>query len=219
MIKNPYQIRFFIDLVQREQKLYRILEASTKEIKYNLSKAEEIRREIYEKMKNYSYHGAMVSPLEGPIIYCIVRILKPEIVIETGVANGASSTFILNALEENNKGRLYSIDLLSKELQVKEKEIGWLIPKELRHRWNLHLGDSKELLPKFLQQLGYVDIFLHDSLHTLEHVLFELRIASAYIKSGILIADDVHPSWINKICNALNIEKHELFNDLLVLKK
>ena len=75
----------------------------------------------------------MVSPLEGPIIYTMIRCFKPRIVVETGVANGASSTFILSALKKNNFGKLYSIDLPSKDLLLKE-EIGWLVPQSLRDR-------------------------------------------------------------------------------------
>lgn len=41
----------------------------------------------------------------------LVRILRPTVVIETGVANGISSAFILKALDKNNEGMLYSIDL------------------------------------------------------------------------------------------------------------
>ena len=161
----------------------------------------------------------MVSPLEGPIIYTIIRCLKPRIVIETGVANGASSTFILSALEKNNLGKLYSIDLPSKDLLLKE-EIGWLVPQSLRHRWGLIISDSRIILPKLLAKLGHIDIFLHDSLHTLEHILFELKESYDYIpKGGSLIVDDINVDWIKKINQEIKTEKSELFYDLLVLKK
>jgi predicted O-methyltransferase YrrM len=89
-------------------------------IKRLLNEAENIRKYIIDKLSKIpAFHGAMVSPLEGPIIYTIIRCLKPRIVIETGVANGASSTFILSALEKNNLGKLYSIDLPSKDLLLK----------------------------------------------------------------------------------------------------
>jgi hypothetical protein len=45
------------------------------------------------------------------MLYAIVRAYKPDIVVETGVARGASSSFILCAMHENGKGHLYSIDL------------------------------------------------------------------------------------------------------------
>lgn len=48
---------------------------------------------------------------EEETLYTIIRIRKPDIVVETGVAQGVSSTFILQALEDNGRGQLYSIDL------------------------------------------------------------------------------------------------------------
>jgi hypothetical protein len=45
------------------------------------------------------------------ILYSIVRAYKPEIVVETGVAHGVTSAFLLCAMHENRKGHLYSIDL------------------------------------------------------------------------------------------------------------
>src|SRR5262249_52393950 len=44
-------------------------------------------------------------------IWCLVRQLKPQRVVETGVAHGMTSRFILEALQMNGEGRLWSIDL------------------------------------------------------------------------------------------------------------
>jgi len=141
---------------------------------------------------------------EVETLYTIVRIREPNIVVETGVAHGMSSAFILQALEDNGQGELYSIDLPPTGLRLADglayyisegKEVGWVIPDHLRHRWHLILGESsKELLP-LLKQLGEVDIFLHDSLHTFENMRFEYEAAWSFIaKDGILLSHDVtHP--------------------------
>src|SRR5207245_10685715 len=66
-----------------------------------------------------------------------------------------------------------------------------LLPAELRNRWDLHLGDAKDLLPKLLSELDRIDIFIHDSLHTYEHMLFEFRTAWPHLcDGGILLSDD-----------------------------
>jgi hypothetical protein len=45
-------------------------------------------------------------------------------------------------------------------------------------------------------KLGKVDVFLHDSLHTDEHVLFELNTVISYFKnSGVILCDDVNEYW------------------------
>ena len=117
-------------------------------------------------------------------LYVIVRALKPELMIETGVAHGKSSLFILRAMEMNNFGKLISIDLppdgnLSDgaKTNLGEKSIGWLVDDSLRHRWELVIGDSIEMLSK-LQTHGVLEtnqIFLHDSLHTFDHARKELE--------------------------------------------
>ena len=45
------------------------------------------------------------------ITYTLIKLLKPDIVVETGVGAGVSSLTILHAMEENGAGQLVSIDL------------------------------------------------------------------------------------------------------------
>jgi len=134
----------------------------------------------------------------GKWLYCVVRDLKPEIVIETGVAHGISSWLILNALHKNNGGKLYSIDLpnndTNKNYNFKENRIktGWVVPDILRSRWSLQLGPSRELLPELLAKLGKVDIFFHDSEHSYANMMFEFTEVWPFLShDGILASDDV----------------------------
>lgn len=135
----------------------------------------------------------------GFLLYVLVRSLKPEVIVETGVSSGESSTFFLQGLEDNKKGKLYSIDLPpeidQKQLNIvfpSGKSHGWIIPDYLRNRWELNLGPSQELLEPMLKRLGSIDIFWHDSLHTYEHMMFEFQTSWKFIKNGgILISDDI----------------------------
>src|SRR5579862_4942290 len=43
--------------------------------------------------------------------YVVVRALMPDVMVETGVCNGKSSAFVLNAMDHNGRGHLHSIDL------------------------------------------------------------------------------------------------------------
>ena len=43
--------------------------------------------------------------------YLIVKKIKPQTAVKTGVARGETTASILRAMNENNKGHLYSIDL------------------------------------------------------------------------------------------------------------
>src|SRR5262245_60825379 len=52
--------------------------------------------------------GNKPGHLFGKFIYFFVRCLQPAVMVETGVAHGVSSWTILNAMEKNGKGKLYS---------------------------------------------------------------------------------------------------------------
>lgn len=166
--------------------------------------------------------GGWIDLLSCALIYSIIREYKPEIVVETGVGAGGSSAFILKALNDNKKGILYSIDLPGNDGDVYPKlgkpfdvqvpsgwETGWLIPSWLKERHNLIIGDSRQELPKLLRQVDKVNLFLHDSLHTDEHVLMEFNAVLPHMHDkGILLCDDVHEEWslgFVDFCQANNI--------------
>ena len=47
---------------------------------------------------------------EGEFIYGLVRAIKPEVCVETGTHKGFSASCIVDALEANKKGHLYTCD-------------------------------------------------------------------------------------------------------------
>lgn len=146
------------------------------------------------KCKDDFLRGAVSADLWAKkvlIQYAIVRALEPEIVVETGVASGVSSAYLLLALERNSKGTLHSVEIGDLSYLPAGKVPGWVVPDWLRGRWHLHIGDVTVLLPGLLKDLGRVDIFIHDSLHTYEQMKFEFELAYPYlVRGGALLADD-----------------------------
>jgi len=131
-------------------------------------------------------------------------------VVETGVNEGYSSQAILSAMNLNNFGKLYSIDLPNvinapngRSYNLNGREVGYIVPSYLRKRWELRLGDSKILLYPLLNELKEIDIFVHDSLHTYDHMLYEYTTAWAFInKNGFLISHDIQMnSAFKKFCS------------------
>jgi Methyltransferase domain len=124
-------------------------------------------------------------------IWCLVRRLRPRNVVETGVAHGVTSRFILEALERNGDGRLWSIDRPPMEPRWRE-QIGIAVRDGLRDRWSYISGSSRRRLPKLLHRLGHIDLFIHDSLHTERNVRFELDLAWTFLRpGGALVVDDI----------------------------
>jgi hypothetical protein len=128
-------------------------------------------------------------------IYCITRHLKPANVVETGVAHGVTSRLILEAMERNGVGHLWSIDLppIEKDLRV---QVAVAVSDRFANRWNYIKGPSRLRLPELLSQIGTVDFFVHDSLHTERNVRFEMDSVWPRLKpGGVIVVDDVDANW------------------------
>jgi hypothetical protein len=124
-------------------------------------------------------------------IFCLVRHMRPKKVVETGVGHGVTSRFILEALRLNGEGALWSIDLPPMDREMRSR-VGLAVGTELRERWTLIKGSSRRRLPKLLSNLGEIDLFIHDSLHTERNVRFEMdRGWAALGPNGALVVDDV----------------------------
>lgn len=146
---------------------------------------------VQQKLTVYPNSRGLQMTRELPSLYLILRLIKPKYVFETGVASGASSAYILCALHDNECGALYSIDLPPDNLPEGEMS-GFAVPQSLRERWSLHIGNSKDLLEPLLDEVGEIDCFIHDSLHTYEHMMWEFRTAWEYIRSrGLFLSHDV----------------------------
>lgn len=174
--------------------------------KYDKTKWQEALEELNNNSlipPNKNIHNVVVgnslNTTFGKWIWCCVRVLQPEAMIETGVAHGSSSWIILNAMHLNKKGKLYSIDLPNNDtnsaynFDSSQPATGWMVPETLKGQWELHLGYAQEILPELLNKLKQIDIFFHDSDHSYEHMKFEFDMSAPFIrKGGVLISDDVH---------------------------
>lgn len=125
----------------------------------------------------------------GQAVWCTVLHLCPRRVIETGVARGVTSWIILEALARNGTGHLWSIDLPKLAWTF---EAGQAVPAELRSRWTYLRGASTRVLPPLVAELGQIDLFIHDSLHTEGNVRFEMETAWPPLsEGGLMLVDDI----------------------------
>jgi len=168
---------------------------------------------------------------KSELLYFLVRKLKPGIVLETGVAAGESTGFILKAMKENKKGQLYSIDLPFQWYIYGDHELhldslpagkmpGYLVPENLKENWHLILGNTYDQLPKLLKVLKTIDIFLHDSEHTDKTMMFEYDTTWPFIKKGgLLLSDDVSYTKAFSTFFKMKKLKNIIFKDLGVISK
>lgn len=126
------------------------------------------------------------------LLYALVCVKKPNLVVETGVANGISTNAIMNALENSkSSGALHSFDVLS-ETSKAYKGNG---------NWQFHLLNAAKThnqLKSEVQHLTKPAVWLHDSNHGYRWQKFEYLLAMKSLKKGgILISDDIDasPAW------------------------
>jgi predicted O-methyltransferase YrrM len=126
------------------------------------------------------------------LAWCLARHLRPERVLETGVGRGLTTRVLLEGLERNGAGHLWSVDLPPLLERRLAEETGAAVTPELRGRWTLIRGSSRHVLPRLLDELGHVDLFVHDSMHTTRNVTFELEcVWPALAAGGVALVDDV----------------------------
>lgn len=154
-----------------------------------------------------------ISEAEGWILYTIVRALRPLHVIETGVAEGVSTSFIGAALVDNGDGLIHSLELAPEQVRDdsaledgsvyrwQHRGVGFLVPHDVRvalgDRWDVRLGDVRETLPVLLRELPSVDVFFHDDLHVPPHMLWEYELVWPRLAGGgVLLSDDANQGWV-----------------------
>ncbi len=152
-------------------------------------------------------HRAAGRPLYAQIrapfeLYALVRLTRPDHVVEAGVSSGVSSAHFLLALARNRHGRLHSIDWPTFQrgpvLGPRESTVsippgrtsGWAIPERVRSGWDLRIGRSQELLPALARELPTIGVFLHDDRHTPAHLAFELRTVRPRLRPGSVVLAD-----------------------------
>ena len=184
--------------------LARLTGASPDEIEEALAEVDDllpVEKEIRTRQLAAGRPG--YAQIRAPFdLYALVRLLRPDHVIEAGVSSGVSSAHFLLALAKNRRGRLHSIDwpTFQRGLRLAEDESpvsippgrssGWAVPEFLKPPWDLRIGRSQELLPRLVREVPSIGLFLHDDLHTPSHLAFELRTVRARLADGAVVLAD-----------------------------
>lgn len=149
----------------------------------------ERKKKIIQHKEPWQHRGFYpICKWFGRTLYSIILAVKPELIVETGVSLGVSSSYILSALHENRRGRLISVDV--------EKQAGEIVDDRLRHLWDLRIGESQKVLSTL--EIDGIDVFFHDSDHSYSNMMWEFRWAYDRLKEGgVIISDDI--SWNNSI--------------------
>ena len=212
LLLNPKY--FYLYFYGKPEKVFSALtdvpESQYYKLKQELDRDADFTKDLREKTLKFMNVDFSLN-MDHYFLYSLVRTIKPSVILETGVFHGYYTACYLKGLYDNYRygsvdGKLISIDLPAYE-SISESPTesphmthlpsgngpGWVIPDNLRDRWELHIGDSRELLPEVLDREKNISLFFHDSLHTYDHMMYEFENVYPVLNNGAyLMTHDVH---------------------------
>ena len=118
--------------------------------------------------------------------YAFVRVLKPKIIVETGVDKGMGSVLLCSALLKNRdegfEGRFFGTDI--------NPEAGYLLSGVYSKMGKILYGDSIQSLLQFNDK---IDLFINDSDHSSDYEYREyVTIKDKMTENGVILGDNSH---------------------------
>jgi cephalosporin hydroxylase len=168
-----------------EEKLDRILALSTDKEMKEISKVWVQNAGARKYAYNFSWLGRPIIQVPQDIIAMqeLIWNIKPEFIIETGIAHGGSLIFYASMLELTGKGKVIGIDI---DIRKHNREAIEKHPLYRRIEMIEGSSISIQVVEKVKEKVGNSKNVLVclDSNHTHEHVLKELELYTPFITKG-----------------------------------
>jgi predicted O-methyltransferase YrrM len=116
--------------------------------------------------------------------YALVRLLRPQHVVETGTDKGLGTCVLAAAVLRNESGRVTTIDI--------NPAAGSLVTGPYAAVVDRRTGDSLAILAG----IDETDLFLHDSDHSPGHEAAELAAVTPRLSpAALVLSDNAHVTW------------------------
>lgn len=153
-----------------------------------------------------------MSEFESAFLCGAIKQFRPKKILEVGLAGGATTAIILQALEDNGDSyQMYSIDASSTFYRDRNKSTGFIATfalennlfapqSTLRGEHKMHIG---KFLPQVIDEIGGdIDLVILDTVHSMPGEGLDFLAVLPYLKDGaIVVLHDVAYNQI-KIQNA-----------------
>jgi predicted O-methyltransferase YrrM len=125
------------------------------------------------------------------LLHFLVRELKPHSVLELGTAHGFSALHILAALEANERGHLYTVELDPTRRTLALKAVDRFFPGT--ERVTSIESSFADVLPELAEDLAPLDLIFEDGPHTHDVTLAAFKQTIDHLKpGGLYIVDDIN---------------------------
>ncbi|MGH8052126.1 MAG: cephalosporin hydroxylase family protein [Arenimonas sp.] len=135
-------------------------------------------------MYNYSWMGVPViqNPNDLMVMQELIWAIKPEIIIETGIAHGGSLIFYASMLDLIGAGQVIGVDI---DIRAHNREVIEAHPMSER----IQMLEGSSIDPLIIEQVkafshGKRTMVVLDSNHTHDHVLAELKAYAPLTSTG-----------------------------------
>jgi cephalosporin hydroxylase len=155
-------------------------------------------------MYTFTWMGRPVIQIPDDMIRMqeVIYTIKPDVILETGVAHGGSLIFYATLCKAMNTGRVIGIDL-----EIRSHNRAAIESHELSNLITLVEGSSiqKETLLEVRRHVhkNETGLVILDSCHDFEHVLEELRLYKSFVSLGsYLVVTDGSQKWMHDVPRA-----------------
>ena len=159
----------------------------------------EPRRKILPKLQDCptGFRNPEMSEFDSAFLCGAIKQFHPKKILEVGVASGASTSIILQALEDIGEPyKIYSVDASSGWYRDKTKPSGFMatfaLDNNLFAPQSTLRGEHKFYLGKYLPQVideigGDIDFVILDTVHYTPGELLDFPVMLPYLKDGAIV--------------------------------
>ena len=145
----------------------------------------------------------------------LIRKIKPKKIVEIGVAYGGTAALILNAINDINDARLFSIDINKNCYRMISKETGFIVkerfPKFLK-KWKIYTGG---LTSEFIEKIGNeIDLVYIDTMHVTPGEMINFLEILPFLKEEAYVV--LHDTFLMYYRNAIIKEIKNFSNNQIL---
>jgi predicted O-methyltransferase YrrM len=154
----------------------------------NYQKVEKVYSDSFETINGKISSVSQMSRSEREFLHTLIVKHQPQKILELGVAEGASSAIILNAISGNKNSFLYSVDYSERYYMDINKNTGWICNEVLPNTSNFWKLFTGELANAFMEYIGNgIDCILLDTTHSNPGEILDYLIVLPYLTEKCLV--------------------------------
>lgn len=152
----------------------------------------------------------------GALIQKVIRMKRPRVGIEVGLAFGISTLYILEALKETGGQKLIGMDPAQYDDYWRGGGLHNVAASGYSDLYEFHENTSQQLLPELVGNGLKIDFAFIDGWHTFDHTLIDFFYIDQMMNvGGVVVFDDVGYPAIRRVCDfILTNRAYEIYDSV-----